>query len=143
MKVKITLTEDVLGSSPSNEELLATYISSKAPTDDLTAEEIANIKAQNAEDRITVFPKTADGKPFLYDYQVKGFFKDSCKMLAKAGKSGYPGGKACAATDADGVPYYEGDEIVDIDGAIYRYDDLDVKTVLTALGIPIAVAAEG
>lgn len=100
MKVKITLTEDVLGSSPSNEALLATYISSKAPTDDLTAEEIANIKAQNAEDRITVFPKTADGKPFLYDYQVKGFFKDSCKMLAKAGKSGYPGGKACAAIKA-------------------------------------------
>ena len=31
----------------------------------------------------------------------------------------------------------------DSDGAIYRYDDLDVKTVLTALGIPIAVAAEG
>ena len=100
MKVKITLLEEVLGSSPSNEELLATYISSKAPTDDLTAEEIANIKAQNAEDRITVFPKTADGKPFLYDYQVKGFFKDSCKMLAKAGKSGYPGGKACAAIKA-------------------------------------------
>lgn len=46
-------------------------------------------------------------------------------------------------TDADGVPYYEGDGIVDIDGAIYRYDDLDVKSVLTALGIPIAVAAEG
>lgn len=48
MKVKITFTEDVLGSSPSNEELLASYIASKAPTDDLTAEEIANIKAQNA-----------------------------------------------------------------------------------------------
>lgn len=46
-------------------------------------------------------------------------------------------------TDADGVPYYEGDEIVDLGGAIYRYDDLDVKTVLTALGIPVAVAAEG
>ena len=102
MKVKITLLEEVLGSSPSNEELLATYIASKAPTSDLTTEEVDNIKAQNAEDRITVFPKTADG-----------------------------------------VPYYEGDEIVDIDGAIYRYDDLDVKTVLTALGIPIAVAAEG
>lgn len=46
-------------------------------------------------------------------------------------------------TDANGVPYYEGDEIVDLDGSIYRFDDLDVKTVLTALGIPIAVAAEG
>jgi hypothetical protein len=44
-------------------------------------------------------------------------------------------------TDADGVPYYEGDEIVDLDGAIYRYDDLDVKTVLTALGIHTSIAA--
>ena len=83
MKVKITLLEEVLGSSPSNEDLLATYIASKAPTSDITTEEVDNIKAQNAEDRITVFPKTADGTPFLYDYQVKGMFKDSCKMLAK------------------------------------------------------------
>lgn len=45
MKVRITLTEEVLGSSPSNEELLATYIASKAPTGDLTAEEVDNIKA--------------------------------------------------------------------------------------------------
>ena len=100
MKVKITLLEEVLGSSPSNEELLATYIASKAPTGDLTAEEVDNIKAQNAEDRVTVFPKTADGTPFLYDYQVKGVFKDSCKALATAGKAGYPGGKHCAALKA-------------------------------------------
>lgn len=49
MKVKITLLEEVLGSSPSNEELLATYIASKAPTGDLTAEEVDNI--QGAERR--------------------------------------------------------------------------------------------
>lgn len=100
MKVKITLLEEVLGSSPSNEELLATYIASKAPTGDLTAEEVDNIKAQNAEDRVTVFPKTADGTPFIYDYQIKGMFKDSCKALATAGKAGYPGGKHCAALKA-------------------------------------------
>mgnify|MGYP000567695151 CR=1 FL=1 len=46
MKVKITLLEEVLGSSPSNEDLLATYIASKAPTSDLTTEEVDNIKAQ-------------------------------------------------------------------------------------------------
>ena len=40
MKVKITLLEEALGSSPSNEELLATYIASKAPTADLTDEEV-------------------------------------------------------------------------------------------------------
>ena len=100
MKVKITLIEEVLGSSPSNEELLATYIASKAPTDELTSEEIDNIKAQNAEDRITIFPRQADGTPFIYDYQIKGMLKDSCKALAAAGKAGYPGGKACARLKA-------------------------------------------
>ena len=100
MKVRITLNEEALGSSPSNEELLATYIASKAPTDDLTAEEINNIKAQNAEDRITVFPKLADGTPLIWDYQIKGMLKDSCKALAAAGKAGYPGGKACAGLKA-------------------------------------------
>lgn len=100
MKVKITLIEEVLGSSPSNEELLATYLASKAPTDELTSEEIDNIKAQNAEDRITIFPRQADGTPFIYDYQIKGMLKDSCKALAAAGKAGYPGGKACAGLKA-------------------------------------------
>ena len=96
MKIRITLTEEVLGSSPSNEELLAAYIASKAPTDDLTAQEVDNIKAQAAEERTTIFPKTADGTPFIYDYQIKGMFKDSCT----AGKAGYPGGKHCAALKA-------------------------------------------
>lgn len=54
MKIRITLTEEVLGSSPSNEELLASYIASKAPTDDLTAQEVDNIKAQAAEERTTM-----------------------------------------------------------------------------------------
>lgn len=100
MKIRITLTEEVLGSSPSNEELLASYIASKSPTDDLTAQEVDNIKAQAAEERTTIFPKTADGTPFIYDYQIKGMFKDSCKALATAGKAGYPGGKHCAALKA-------------------------------------------
>ena len=77
MKIRITLTEEVLGSSPSNEELLASYIASKAPTDDLTEQEVDNIKAQAAEERMTIFPKTADGTPFIYDYQIKGLCKDS------------------------------------------------------------------
>ena len=72
MKIKITLLEEVLGSSPSNDELLASYIASKAPTSDLTAEEVNTIKAQSAEERVTVFPKLADGTPFIYDYQIKG-----------------------------------------------------------------------
>ena len=112
LKVRITLLEEALGSSPSNEDLLGTYIASKAPTDELETQEIETIKAQNAEERITVFPKLPDGTPFVYDYQIKGMFKDSCKMLSKAGKAGYPGGKACAAIKAykhaiDGLIFVE------------------------------------
>lgn len=112
MKIRITAIEEVLGSSPSNEDLLGTYIASKAPNEELEAQEIETIKAQNAEERLTVFPKLPDGTPFIYDYQIKGMFKDSCKMLAKAGKAGYPGGKACAAIKAykqaiDGLIFVE------------------------------------
>lgn len=112
MKIRITAIEEVLGSSPSNEDLLGTYIASKAPNEELSAQEVENIKAQQAEDRVTVFPKLADGTPFIWDYQIKGMFKDSCKMLAKAGKAGYPGGKACAAIKAykqaiDGLIFVE------------------------------------
>lgn len=112
MKIRITAIEEVLGSSPSNEDLLGTYIASKAPNEELSAQEVENIKAQQAEDRVTVFPKLPDGTPFVYDYQIKGMLKDSCKMLAKAGKAGYPGGKACAAIKAykqaiDGLIFVE------------------------------------
>ena len=36
-----------------------------------------------AEKGMTVFPRMEDGRPFLYDYQIKGFFKDSCGGLRK------------------------------------------------------------
>ena len=145
MKVRITLTEEVLGSSPSNDELLATYIASKAPTDDLTAEEVDNIKAQNAEDRITVFPKTADGTPFIYDYQIKGMLKDSCKMLAKAGKAGYAGGKACSAIKAykqaiDGLIFVTPREIpYDLHGLRMGYCERPLRAS-TPMGERVSIA---
>lgn len=36
---------------------------------------------------MTVFPRMEDGQPFTYDYQWKGFFKDSCGMLRRADKT--------------------------------------------------------
>ena len=43
---------------------------------------------------------------------------------------------------ADGTPYYEGDEIVTLNGETYLYDDLDVDTILTALDIPVFTATK-
>jgi hypothetical protein len=36
-----------------------------------------------AEKSMTIFPRDKDGNPILWDYQIKGFFKDSCSALRK------------------------------------------------------------
>lgn len=101
MKVKITLNEEMLGMSPANSDIYREYIASKSPDASTIDEEVASIGVDAVEEKgITVFPRMEDGTPFLWDYQMKGFFKDTCQMLSKAGKAGYEGGKACAALKA-------------------------------------------
>jgi len=101
MKIRITFTEAVLGGRPNKEELLRDYIASKAP-DAATREQEVAARGVDAvtDEQMTVFEKTADGTPYLFDYHIKGFFKDAMAMLQKAGKAGYAGGKACAAVKA-------------------------------------------
>ena len=84
MNVKITFTEAILGTWPNNHEIAAEYIATKAPKyDDIEKE----LDALPVEDQIrkcmTVFPRTPDGIPAIYDYQIKGFLKDSVGMLRK------------------------------------------------------------
>lgn len=100
MNIRLTFLEEVLGSQASSPDIHEDYIATLAPTDDLTTEEVANIKAQNAENGISVFYKLADGTPIMKDYQVEGFFKESCHLLTRAAKSGYVGGKACSKIKA-------------------------------------------
>lgn len=101
MKVKITLNEEMLGMSPANADIYREYIASKSPDAATIDEEVASVGVDAVEEKgITVFPRTEYGTPFLWDYQIKGFFKDTCQMLSKAGKAGYEGGKACAALKA-------------------------------------------
>lgn len=101
MKVKITLNEEMLGMSPANADIYREYIASKSPDAATIDEEVASVGVDAVEEKgITVFPRMEDGTPFMWDYQIKGFFKDTCQMLSKAGKAGYEGGKACAALKA-------------------------------------------
>ena len=84
MKVRLTLIEPILGTWPANKEIAAEFISSKAP-DALTIEDEISALGVDAvvEKGKTIFPKLDDGTPFLYDYQIKGFFKDACGMLSR------------------------------------------------------------
>lgn len=83
MKIKITLTEEMLGTSSGNPEIHREFIASKSPDPKTIEEEVAALGVAGfVEKSMTVFPKD-DGHPFLYDYQIKGFFKDACSALAR------------------------------------------------------------
>lgn len=84
MKIRIKFVESILGTSPANEEVYRQFIASKSPNAETIEDEVAALGADAvAEKGMTVFPRTADGKPFLYDYQIKGFFKDTVGGLRK------------------------------------------------------------
>lgn len=84
MKVRLTFTEPLLGTSPANEDVYRDFIGSKAPDAATIKDEVEALGADSVVEKgKTVFPKMGDGTPFLYDYQIKGFFKDSCGGLRK------------------------------------------------------------
>lgn len=84
LHIKLTFTEPLLGTSPANENIYRDFIGSKAPDAQSVEDEVAALGADAViEKGMTVFPRMEDGRPFLYDYQIKGFFKDSCGGLRK------------------------------------------------------------
>lgn len=90
IKCRITFTEELLGTASNNPELHSEFIASKAPDAKSAEEEIASIGAEEyTEKSMTVFPRNRVGNPILYDYQIKGFFKDSCGAYRKV-----PGSKS-------------------------------------------------
>lgn len=88
IKVRITFLEELLGSQSANEELQRDYIASKAPDASTIEDEIAAVGVDEVADKaMTIFPKLADGTPFIYDYQIRGFFKEACGALKKVEKT--------------------------------------------------------
>ena len=95
LKVRLTLTEEALGMMPTSKEVHEEFIASKAPDAPSIEEEVAAIGVEEVvEKQKTVFPKMDDGTPFLWDYQIRGMFKDALGMLRKAD------GSACAKVKA-------------------------------------------
>lgn len=84
LKVKVTFTDEVLGMMPSDPKIYEQYIASKSPDAMTIEEEVAAIGAEEViEKSMTVFPKDENGAPFFWDYQLRGFIKDSIGMLRR------------------------------------------------------------
>lgn len=119
MKVRLTLLEEILGTASNNPEIHSEFIASKAPDAKSREEEIEAIGVDaEIEKGMTVFPRNAEGNPIMWDYQIKGFFKDACGMLRKVAKSKSSGIKAYKK-EIDGLIFVQEREIPFIfDGAI-------------------------
>ena len=84
LKVRITLTEELLGTANSDPHIHEEYIASKAPDAPSREEEVEALGIEGVVDKQkTIFPRNADGEPIVWDYQIKGFFKDTCSALRK------------------------------------------------------------
>ena len=91
MSVKLTLVESMLGTSPADPDVYGSYIGSNAPDAATMQQEIEALGVEEVQAKgRTICPKLEDGRPFLYDYQIKGFFKDACSMLARVKDSDHP-----------------------------------------------------
>lgn len=91
--VSVTFTNDILGSASGNPEIHKEYIASKAPTLAQVNEEAEAVGKPVTEDEqqeqlqkaTTVFPKDEQGV-FAWDYQWRGFIKESVGVLVELGE---------------------------------------------------------
>ena len=79
LKVRLTLTENQLGTCPKNKEVYAAYIATKTDDVDKGKEEIQTVQ-EIEEKGWTGFHQDKQGI-FIYDYMIKGFLKNAGNVL--------------------------------------------------------------
>jgi len=89
MKIHITLTEEMLGTKAANPDVFTDFIASKHPSGTPQRDELDN--AEHREEAGTTIFHRQDGVIGIYDYQVKGFFKDACGALNRFDKENRAG----------------------------------------------------
>lgn len=118
LKVRINLIEELLGTAPNDQEIYATYVANKAPDQKAKDEEVDSVGMEEMmEKSMTVFSRDENGNPFLWDYQIKGFFKDACGMLQRVTGKDENGKKKKAANESSKITSYK----KVIDGLIFVF----------------------
>jgi hypothetical protein len=86
-RIKVVLTEPLLGTLSGNSEVAKEFILSKCPREGFAQDEVeAQPDAtEELDNGSTLFARNEAGLPILWDYHVKGFFKDACQMLKRSG----------------------------------------------------------
>lgn len=92
LKIEIETSEPMLGTKTADPEVFTRFVASKRP-DGPARDELDAAARQDPDGSAgsTVFHRDEGGRPFIWDYQVKGFFKDACQSLRCA-----PGSRSSA-----------------------------------------------
>jgi len=86
-KFRLTFTEGLLGTASANPELYEEFIVSKHPQKPQDDEcESLKTPEEEIENGTTIFSRDENGNPHLWDYQIKGFFKDAQGCLNRITK---------------------------------------------------------
>jgi hypothetical protein len=80
--LKLTFTEDLLGTVPLNKNIYADYIAGKEEAPPEAMAEVDTVIEVDDKGK-TGFHRLPDGTPFLYDYVIKGYLKDACGMISR------------------------------------------------------------
>lgn len=86
MNIKLTFFEEVLGTKSANKQIFLDWIASKHPSGVIQKDEAESIKEME-DGGTSIFSRLPDGKPMIFDYQIKGFFKDACAALNRCDQS--------------------------------------------------------
>lgn len=83
-RIRVTLTDEMLGTNPGNKEVHEAFINSKAPDAETREQELEHLPAEEMiKNEMTVFYRTNDGAPAMACYHLYGFFKSACGFLRK------------------------------------------------------------
>ncbi len=77
MKVRLTFIEPLLGTIAQDPEIYDQFIGSKHPDGTPEDERLAQMELSEAIEKDTTGFLRQDGKPCLWDYQIRGFFKET------------------------------------------------------------------
>lgn len=81
LKVKLEFTEPLLGTLPGDEKIAEDYVTGKHP--DGVQEDEQKSLTEEMKKSTSYFGRNPKDKPALWDYQIKGFFKDACSMMRR------------------------------------------------------------
>jgi len=81
IKVELEFTEPLLGTLPGDEKLAEEYVMSKHP-DGVQEDEKVSLP-EEIKKSSSYFARNSKDNPILWDYQIKGFFKDACSMMRR------------------------------------------------------------